>query len=157
MKFKVNFYNINNIEEEMDGLLKNTKVLCDLFNSSFHGDIDQSSYEEDKYLLQDLLNHLKRHFISLLVLDKKANEYEIVPFIVLKSSTEVFVLWCHKNKKFELIIKKVLQNINFDSSDPKVVPIADHELVEVDYTTGKSRYLFEHLLLINKNFHKISS
>lgn len=157
MKFKVNFYNINNIEEELDGLLNNAKILCDLFNSSFHGDIDQSSYEEDKYLLQDLLNHLKEHFISLLVLDKQTNEYEIVPFIVLKNSTEIFVLWCHKNKKFEPIIKKVLKNINFDISSPKVVPIEDHELVEVDYTTGKSRYLFDHLLLINKNFHKISS
>lgn len=157
MKFKVNFYNINNIEEELDGLLKNAKVLSDLFNSSFHENIDQSSYEEDKYLLQDLLNHLKEHSISLLVLDKQANEYEIVPFIILKNSTEIFVLWCHKNKKFEPIIKKVLQNINFDILSPKVVPIKDHELVEVDYTTGNSRYLFDHLLLINKNFHKISS
>jgi hypothetical protein len=157
MKFKVNFYNINNIEEELDGLLKNTKLLCNLFNSSFYGDIDQSAYNEDKYLLQDLLTHMKEHFISLLILDKKANTYEIVPFIVLKSSTKIFVIWCHKNKKFEPIIKKVLQNINFDIASPKVVPIKDHELVEVDYTTGKSRYLFDHLLLINKNFYKISS
>lgn len=157
MDFKVNFYNINNIEEELDGLLKNTKVLSDLFNSSFHGDIDKSDYEDDKYLLQDLLNHLKEHFVSLLVLDKQTNEYEIVPFIVLKNPTEIFVLWCHKNKKFEPIIKKVLQTINFDISNAKVVPIKDPELVEIDYTTGKSRYLFDHLLLINKNFHKISS
>lgn len=157
MKFKVTFYNINNIEEELNGLLKSTKLLCDLFNSSFHGGIDQSAYEDDKYLLQDLLNHLKEHFVSLLVLDKKANEYEIVPFIVLKSSTEIFVIWCHKNKKFDPIIKKVLQNINFDISSPKVAQIKDHELVEVDYTTGKTRYLFDHLLLIDKNFYKISS
>jgi hypothetical protein len=157
MKFKVNFYNINNIEEELDELLKNTKVLCELFNSSFHGDIEQSAFEEDKYLLRELLNHLKEHFMSLLVLDKQTNEYEIVPFIVLKSSTEIFVLWCHKNNKFESIIKKTLQNINFDIACPKVIPIKDHELVEVDYTTGKSRYLFDHLLLIDKKFYKISS
>lgn len=157
MKFKVNFYNINNIEEELDELLKNTKVLTDLFNLSFHGDIDSTVYKEDKYLLQDLLNHLKEHFNSLMVLDKQANKYETVPFTILKSSTEIFVIWCHKSKKFEPIIKKVLQNINFDTSNAKVISIKDHELVEVDYTTGKCRYLFDHLLLINKNFYKISS
>lgn len=157
MKYKVNFYNINNIEEELNKLLNQTKILVDLFNSSFDDKIDSSACEEDKYLLQDLLTHMKEHFISLLILDKKTNEYEITPFIVLKSSTEIFVIWCHKNKKFEPIIKKVLQNINFDIASSKVVPIKDHELVEVDYTTGKSRYLFDHLLLVNKNFYKISS
>lgn len=157
MKYKVNFYNINNIEEKLDELIKNVKVLTDLFNFSFNGDIDSTVYDDDKYLLQDLLMHLKEHFVSLLVLDKKQNEYEIVPFIILKGTSEIFVIWCHKNKKFEPIIKKVLQNINFDISSSKVVSIKDYDLVEVDYTNGHSRYLFDYLLLIDKFFYKISS
>lgn len=154
MNYKIKYYNLDNIEVELNGLISDIKLLVEAFNLTFLKKIDPDLYDENKYLLEALINGIKEHFISIMILDKKTNKYDIVPFVIMKDGEHIFILYNNKIIKDENIIKSILQDIDYDINSSKIKKINDDELVAFDYSTNKASYIYNHLFLINKEFYK---
>lgn len=154
MNYKIKYYNLDNIESELNTLISDIKLLVKAFNSTFFETIDPDLYDEDKYLLETLINGIKKHFISIMIIDKKTNKYDIVPFVILKDNEQIFIIYNNKIIKDENIIKSLLQDIEYDINSSKIKKINDDELVAFDYSTNKATYIYDYLFLINKEFYK---
>lgn len=154
MNYKIKYYNLDNIESELNTLISDIKLLVKAFNSTFFETIDPDLYDEDKYLLETLINSIKKHFISIMIIDKKTNKYDIVPFVILKDNERIFIIYNNKIIKDENIIKSLLQDIEYDINSSKIKKIKDDELVAFDYSTNKATYIYDYLFLINKEFYK---
>lgn len=154
MNYKIKYYNLDNIESELNTLISDIKLLVKAFNSTFFETIDPDLYDEDKYLLETLINDIKKHFISIMIIDKKTNKYDIVPFVILKDNEQIFIIYNNKIIKDENIIKSLLQDIEYDINSSKIKKINDDELVAFDYSTNKATYIYDYLFLINKEFYK---
>lgn len=155
MNFKVYYYNLYKIENELDDLISNAKLLVELFNSTFNCTIDPDQFEDNKHILEDLLNNLKDKFSTIMILDRKTNKYEVTPFVILKNNTQIFIIYNNKIIKDDEIIKSILNEINYDINSDRIKPLADDEIVAIDYSTGKSSYIYDQLLLIDKKFNYI--
>lgn len=155
INFEVFYYNLYNIEDDLDSLLDSTKLLVELFNSSFNGNIDPTQFNEDKLLLEELLNSLKDKFNTIMILNKKTNQYDLVPFVILQSASKVFIIYNNTIISNENIVKDVLNSIDFNINDKKIKRLKDDEIVAIDYSTGASSYIYDNLLLINQKFNII--
>lgn len=155
INFEVFYYNLYNIEDDLDSLLDSTKLLVELFNSSFNGNIDPTKFNEDKLLLEELLNSLKDKFNTIMILNKKTNQYDLVPFVILQSASKVFIIYNNTIISNENIVKDVLNSIDFNINDKKIKRLKDDEIVAIDYSTGASSYIYDNLLLINQKFNII--
>lgn len=157
MNYKIIYYNIHNIEQELEGLEKHLDELTESFNSLFINDaITYQDGEPNDVCIRTFLNALKNKFSTLLILNKEKNEYIIIPVIILRSSKNIFIIYSDNNN-LEKNIKLTIKELNYNLSSPLLDYLQDYEIVNVNYETGKTNYIYQYLLLKDKRFYKIKS
>jgi hypothetical protein len=153
---KVYYYNLYKIDAILKDLTGKAKLLARSFNLTFDEQIDTDELDDDKIILERLLNKLKDKFITLLLLDNTTNAYEIIPFIVLKTKTDFFIIYNNKNTKNENCFRTTLEELKYNIGGDKITPLKDHEIVSFNTQTETATYIYNKLLLINGNFNKIT-
>lgn len=153
---KIYYYNLYKIDKILKDLTGKAKLLARSFNLTFDEQIDTDEFDDDKILLERLLNKLKDKFTTLLLLDNTTNTYEIIPFIVLKSKKDIYIIYNNKNAKNENGFRTTLDELKYNIGDDKITPLKDHEIVSFNTQTETATYIYNKLLLINGNFNKIA-
>lgn len=153
---KVYYYNLYKIDTILKDLTSKAKLLARSFNITFDEQIDTDEFDDDKILLECLLNRLKDKFITLLLLDNTTNTYDIIPFIVLENKKDIYIIYNNKNAKNENGFKATLDGLKYNIGGDKITPLKDNEIVSFNTQTETATYIYNKLLLINGNFNKIT-
>lgn len=153
---KVYYYNLYKIETILKELTSKAKLLVRSFNIAFKEQIDEDEFDDDKIILECLLNKLKNKFTSLLLLDNTTNTYEIIPFVILKTKTDFYIIYNNKNEKNENVFKGTLDGLKYNIDGDDITPVKDHKIVSFNTKTKTATYIYNKLLLINGIFNKIN-